>query len=106
MLSSSIYGCRMPVTCLLASGSVQALHRARLDGETMHLQAEGPDGGVRLWERAGRQVASRLDHSGRGKGAFFTAAVNTPLSLQHGLNHLDKKSLNLDSGLRMHCFSR
>lgn len=40
----------------------------------------------------------------QGKGAVFTAAVNTHL-LQHGLNHLDRKTSHLESGLKMLCFS-
>lgn len=39
---------------------------------------------------------------GQGIGAFFMAAMNTHLSLQLGLNHLDRKTSNLDLGWR--CF--
>ena len=42
---------------------------------------------------------------GQGKGAFFMAVVNTHLSLQYGLNHLDRKTSNVESELKMLCFS-
>lgn len=39
------------------------------------------------------------------KRAFFMAAMHTHLSLQHGFNHLDRKTSNLKPGLKMLCFS-
>lgn len=86
--------------------TTQALHRAKVAGVTAP-GAEGQEGGARVVGCRGGEPAAWCPGGpprscGQDNGAFFMAAMDTHLSLQHSLNHLDGNASNLESGLR--CF--